>query len=90
MNRLLLTKWLDCDLDVARPLAAVDEVSSGRLLPLRHATDIFPGVFGAQVLQLEEVHVGALFAHGHVTGGLAGDVIGAQDRHGTGAHHGHR
>lgn len=90
MSRLLLTERLDGDLDVARPLAAVNEVSRGRLLPLRHPADVFPGVFEVEMLQFEQVHVGALLAHRHVSGCLSGDVIGAQDRHGTGAHHGHR
>lgn len=90
MSRLLLTKWLDADLDIARPFAAVNEVSRGRLLSLCHATDIFPGVFGLEVLQFEQMHVGALFTHRHVSGCLSGGIIGAQDWHGTGAHHGHR
>lgn len=90
MNRLLLTECLDGDLDVAGSLAAVNEVSRGRFLPFSYTADILPGVFRLQVLQLEEVHVLALLAHGHLTGGLPGNVIRAQDRHGTGAHHGHR
>lgn len=90
VNRLLLTQCLDCDLDIAGSLAAVDEVTRGRLLPLCYAADILAGIFRAQVLQLEQVHVDALFAHSHLTGGLPGDIIGAQIRHGTGAHHGHR
>lgn len=90
MSRLLLTKWLDADLDIAWPFAAVNEVSRGRLLSLCHATDIFPGVFGLEVLQFEQMHVGVLFTHRHVSGCLSGGIIGAQDWHGTGAHHGHR
>lgn len=90
MSRLLLTELLDGDLDVARPLATVNEVSRRCFLSLRHATDVFSGIFGLQVLQFEQMHVGALFTHRHVTSGLSGDVIGAQDWHGTGAHHGHR
>lgn len=90
MSRLLLTEWLDADLDIARPLAAVNEVSRGRLLSLCHATDIFPSIFGVEMLQFEQMHVGALFTHRHVSGCLSGDIIGAQDWHGTGAHHGHR
>lgn len=90
MNRMLLTEWLDCDLDIARPLAAVDEVSGGCLLPLCHTADVLPSIFRAEVLQLEQVHVGTLFTYGHLTSSLTGDIIGAQDRHGTGSHHGHR
>lgn len=89
-NRRLLTELLDCDLDVAGPLAAVDEVSCRRLLPLRHAADVFPGIFGTKVLQLEQVDIGTLLSHGHVTGCLTGNVLGAQGRHGVWAHHGHR
>lgn len=85
-----LTERLHGDLDVPRPLAAVDEVPRGRLLALRHAADVLAGVVGLQALQLEQVHVGALLAHGHEAGGLARHVVGSQDRHGTGAHHSHR
>lgn len=90
MSRLLLTEWLDGDLDIARPLAAVNEVSRWRFLSLCHATDILSSIFGVEMLQFEQVHVGALLTHRHVSGCLSGDVIGAQDWHGTGAHHGHR
>ena len=78
MSRLLLTEWLDADLDIARPLAAVNKVSSGRLLSLGHTTDVFPGIFGLEMLQFEQMHVGALFTHRHVSGCLSGDIFRAQ------------
>lgn len=89
MRRLLLTEWLNADLDIARPLAAVNEVSRGCLLSLCHTTDIFPGIFGVEMLQLEQMHVGALFTHRHVSGCLSGNIFRTQHWHGTGAHHGH-